>query len=166
MKRGFSFLFFAMAVIGYCAAQNSNVMQRIGGTWIEARTSERIFYGIAVTIIGNSAVLYVIDRNGYCAKFADESGNIARGTISITGNQIEGFVSHMWGNFFGNLIGNGVAYWEEVREWSRKVYYDDDEGDYHGDAEGLFKPYIATIKGNTMIVNSDFFGGMVTLTKQ
>jgi hypothetical protein len=162
MRKVFSFSFLAMVIIGYCAAQNSNVAQRIGGTWVEDENTDLSFFGIAVTIIGNSAVLHVVDRNGYCADFADVSGNIARGTISINGNQIAGFVSHMWGNFFND----GGGYWKEVKEWAREVYYEQDTGDYHGDAEIVFVQYTATIKGDKMSVYSDFIGSMVTLTKQ
>jgi hypothetical protein len=127
VKKIFSFLFLTMVVIGYCAAQDSNAARRVGGIWVEDKNTED-FLGIAVTIIGNSAVLHVVDRNGYCAEFADASGNIARGTISVNGNQIAGFASHIWGNFFNN----GGGYWKEVKEWAKEVYYEDY---YHGDAE-------------------------------
>jgi hypothetical protein len=161
MKKVFGGLLLAMVVIGYCAAQNSNVTQRIGGTWIEDKNNNFLL-GIAVTIVGNSAVLHVVDRNGYCANFADVSGNIARGTISINGNQIVGFVSHMWGNFFNN----GGAYWKEVKEWAKEVYYEDEYDDYHPDAEIVFVQYTATIQGNKMSVYSEFIGDIITFTKQ
>jgi hypothetical protein len=69
----------------------------------------------------------------------------------------------MWGNFFNN---NGGGYWKEVKEWAREVYYDDDYGDYHSDAEIVFVQYTATIKGNKMTVYSEFIGDIITLTKQ
>ena len=155
MKKVFNCLFLAMAVTGYCSAQNA-----IGGTWVEDKNTED-FLGIAVTIAGTNAVLHVVDRNGYCAQFADGSGNIARGTIRIKGNQITGFVSHMWGNFFNK----GGSYWKEVKEWAREVYYEPDYDDYHEDAEIVFVQYTAKIQGNRMSVYSDF-AGAITFTKQ
>jgi hypothetical protein len=155
MKKIWGILFLMMVVIGYCAAQDSNAARRVGGTWVEEKNTED-FLGIAVTIIGNTAVVHVVDRNGYCAKFADASGNMARGTISVNGNQIAGFASHIWGNFFNN----GGGYWKEVKEWAKEVYYEDDYDDYHGDAEIVFMQYMATIKGNKMII------GDLVLTKQ
>jgi hypothetical protein len=161
MKKVFGFLFLAMVVIGSCVAQNSDSARRIGGTWVEDKNTDFLL-GIAVTIVGNSAVLHVVDRNGYCAKFADVSGNIARGTISIDGNQIIGFASHMWGNFFNN----GGGYWKEVKEWAKEVYYEDEYDDYHSDAEIVFVQYTATIQGNKMSVYSEFIGDIITFTKQ
>jgi hypothetical protein len=161
MKKVFWVLFLAMVVIGYCAAQNSSAAQRIGGTWVEDKSTDFLL-GIAVTIVGDSAVLHVVDRNGYCAEFADASGNIARGTISIKGNQIVGFVSQMWGNFFNN----GGGYWKEVKEWAKEVYYEVEYDDYHPDAEIVFVQYTATIQGNKMSVYSEFIGDIITFTKQ
>jgi hypothetical protein len=161
MKKVFSFLLLGMVILGYSYAQNSNAAPRVGGTWVEDKNNE-FFLGIALTIVGNSAVLHVVDRNGYCADFADASGNIARGTISINGDQISGFVSHMWGNFFNN----GGGYWKEVKEWAKEVYYEDEYDDYHSDAEIVFVQYTATIQGNKMSVYSEFIGDIITFTKQ